>query len=81
MLTGNFISCVWFLILLQYPHGMRRLYRLGLLFYVCVSLVTGSITSTKFGSRYLADGLSEREEIRQMCRKGLDSMSHPWAPK
>ena len=50
--------------------------------------VTPSTKSTKFGSRYLVDGLSEREEIWRidtqralLCAKNFGPRGPPGAPK
>jgi len=39
--------------------------------------VTPTTESTKFGSRYLVEGLSERDEIRQIDRGGLAIHHYP----
>jgi len=39
--------------------------------------VTPATKSTKFRSRYLGEGLSERDEIFQVARGGIDVLHHP----
>jgi len=39
--------------------------------------VTPATKSTKFGSRYLGEGSSERDEILQVARGGVDVPHHP----
>jgi len=70
--------CILGLLLLS-PHIMRR-HIICCMFFWSFLWVTPARKSTKFGSRYLGEGSSERDEILQVARGGLMYPTTPTRP-